>query len=53
MAEAIVSIVVGSLTDLLIEKALILHEVRDKIEVAVAGLMRMKTFLPDAIQGWM
>ncbi|XP_017233053.2 probable disease resistance protein At1g59620 [Daucus carota subsp. sativus] len=48
MAEAIVSIVVGRLTDLLIEKAHILHEVRDEIEVAVAGLMRMKTFLPDA-----
>ncbi|WOG86306.1 hypothetical protein DCAR_0205508 [Daucus carota subsp. sativus] len=48
MAEAIVSIVVGRLTDLLIEKPLILHEVRDEIEVAVAGLVRMKTFLRDA-----
>ncbi|XP_063942557.1 probable disease resistance protein At1g59620 [Daucus carota subsp. sativus] len=48
MAEAIVSIVVGRLTDLLIEKALILQEVRDEIEVAVAGLVRIKTFLPDA-----
>ncbi|KAL1826396.1 hypothetical protein ACET3Z_004808 [Daucus carota] len=48
MAEAIVSIVVGRLTDLLIEKVLILHDVRDEIEVAVAGLMRIKTFLPDA-----
>uniref|UniRef100_A0A166CN79 NB-ARC domain-containing protein n=1 Tax=Daucus carota subsp. sativus TaxID=79200 RepID=A0A166CN79_DAUCS len=48
MAEAIVSIVVGRLVDLLIEKAQILHEVRDEIQRVVTELMRMKTFLPDA-----
>ncbi|XP_074357292.1 putative disease resistance protein RXW24L [Apium graveolens] len=48
MAEAIVSIVVGRLTDLLSEEVQLLHAVQDEIQELVAELMRMKTFLPDA-----
>ncbi|XP_074356799.1 putative disease resistance protein At1g50180 [Apium graveolens] len=48
MAEAIVSIVVGRLTDSLSEDAQLLHAVQDEIQELVAELMRMKTFLPDA-----
>nr|XP_017234608.1 PREDICTED: probable disease resistance protein RF45 [Daucus carota subsp. sativus] len=48
MAEAIVSIVMGRLADLLIEKPQILNEVSDEIQLAVTELMRIKTFLPDA-----
>uniref|UniRef100_A0A166CNT0 NB-ARC domain-containing protein n=1 Tax=Daucus carota subsp. sativus TaxID=79200 RepID=A0A166CNT0_DAUCS len=48
MAEAIVSIVVGRLADLLVEKPQTLYEVRDEIQLAVTELTRIKTFLPDA-----
>ncbi|XP_074357729.1 putative disease resistance protein At1g50180 [Apium graveolens] len=48
MAEAIVSIVVGRLTDLLSEEAQVLHGVQDEIQELVTELMRIKTFLPDA-----
>ncbi|XP_074357429.1 putative disease resistance protein At1g50180 isoform X3 [Apium graveolens] len=48
MAEAIMSIVVGRLTDLLSEDAQLLQGVKDEIEQVVTELMRMRTFLPDA-----
>ncbi|XP_074357056.1 putative disease resistance protein At1g50180 isoform X2 [Apium graveolens] len=49
MAEAIVLMVVGRLTDLLTdEPQLHLHEVRDEIQQMVTGLMQLKKFLPDA-----
>ena len=48
MAEAIVSMVVGRITDLLIEEPLLLHRVEGKIQLVVTELMRLKTFLPDA-----
>ncbi|XP_074357371.1 putative disease resistance protein At1g50180 isoform X2 [Apium graveolens] len=48
MAESIVSIVVGRLTDLLSEEAQVLHGVQDEIQELVTELMRIKTFLPDA-----
>ncbi|XP_074333012.1 putative disease resistance protein At1g59620 [Apium graveolens] len=48
MAEAIVSMIVGRLTDLLIEEPQRLHEVRDEIQLVVTELTRIKTFLPDA-----
>ncbi|XP_017233010.1 protein RECOGNITION OF PERONOSPORA PARASITICA 7 [Daucus carota subsp. sativus] len=48
MAEAIVSMVVGRITDLLIEEPQLLHQVKGKIQQVVTELVRMKTFLPDA-----
>ncbi|XP_063942483.1 protein RECOGNITION OF PERONOSPORA PARASITICA 7 isoform X1 [Daucus carota subsp. sativus] len=48
MAEAVVSIVVGRLTDLLTEEAQFLRGLRDEIQQAVNELVRMKTFLRDA-----
>lgn len=48
MAEAIVSIVIGRLTDLLMEEAHLLHGLRDEIEQVVTKLRWMKTFLHDA-----
>ncbi|KAL1826285.1 hypothetical protein ACET3Z_004697 [Daucus carota] len=48
MAEAIVSMVVGRITDLLIEEPLLLHRVEGEIQLVVTELMRLKTFLPDA-----
>ncbi|XP_074358102.1 putative disease resistance protein At1g59620 [Apium graveolens] len=48
MAESIVSIVVGRITDLLSEEAQVLHGVHDEIQELVTQLMRIKTFLPDA-----
>ncbi|KAL8127746.1 hypothetical protein AgCh_014611 [Apium graveolens] len=48
MAEAIVSIVVGRLTDLLSEEAQVLHGVQDEIQELVTELVRIKAFLPDA-----
>ncbi|XP_074364724.1 putative disease resistance protein RXW24L [Apium graveolens] len=47
MAEAIVSNVVGRLTDLS-EEAQVLHGVQDEIQELVTQLKRMRTFLPDA-----
>ncbi|KAL1826276.1 hypothetical protein ACET3Z_004688 [Daucus carota] len=48
MAEAIVSMVVGRITDLLKEEPLLLQQVKDEIQQVVTELMRIKTFLPDA-----
>ncbi|XP_063938548.1 putative disease resistance protein At1g50180 isoform X2 [Daucus carota subsp. sativus] len=48
MAEAIVLMVVGRLTDLLTEEAQFLNVVRDEIQQVVTELMRMKAFLRDA-----
>ncbi|XP_074361217.1 putative disease resistance protein At1g59620 isoform X2 [Apium graveolens] len=48
MVEAIVSMVVGRLTDLLIEQPQLLHQVTDEIQQLVTELTRMKTFLPEA-----
>lgn len=48
MTEAIVSVIVGRLTDLMIEEANLLYEVRDDIELVVTELRRMMTFLSDA-----
>lgn len=48
MAEAIVSIVVGRITDLLFEEPQVLQEVRDEIQQVVTELGRIKTFLRDA-----
>ncbi|XP_074356797.1 putative disease resistance protein At1g59620 [Apium graveolens] len=48
MAESIVSIVVGRLTDLLSEDSQVLHGVQDEIQELVTELLRMKTFLRDA-----
>ncbi|XP_074358103.1 putative disease resistance protein At1g59620 [Apium graveolens] len=47
MAEAIVSNVVGRLTDLS-EEAQVLHGVQVEIQELVTELKRMRTFLPDA-----
>ncbi|XP_074356790.1 putative disease resistance protein At1g50180 [Apium graveolens] len=49
MAEAIVSLVVARLSDLLNEEAHLLVGVKDEIQQVVTELSRMKTFLPDAI----
>lgn len=48
MAEAIVSIVVGRITDLLFEEPQLLHDVRDEIQLVVTELRRIKAFLRDA-----
>nr|XP_017239146.1 PREDICTED: probable disease resistance protein RF9 isoform X2 [Daucus carota subsp. sativus] len=48
MAEAVVSIVVARLTDLLIEEPLALHGLKDEIQQVVSKLELMKTFLRDA-----
>lgn len=49
MAEAIVSIVVGRLTDLLNEEAHLLDGVKIEIQQVVSELIRMKTFFPHAV----
>ncbi|XP_017240039.2 probable disease resistance RPP8-like protein 2 [Daucus carota subsp. sativus] len=48
MAEAVVSIVVARLTDLLIEEPVALHGLKDEIQQVVTKLELMKTFLQDA-----
>ncbi|KAL1825714.1 hypothetical protein ACET3Z_012492 [Daucus carota] len=48
MAEAVVSIVVARLTDLLIEESVGLHGLKDEIQQVVRKLELMKTFLRDA-----
>ncbi|WOG86185.1 hypothetical protein DCAR_0205386 [Daucus carota subsp. sativus] len=48
MAEAILSMVLGRITDLLKEEPLLLQQVKDEIQQVVTELMRIKTFLPDA-----
>ncbi|XP_074361218.1 putative disease resistance protein At1g58400 [Apium graveolens] len=48
MAEAVVSIVVGRLTDLLTEESQLLSGVRDEIQQVVSELVRIKTFLRNA-----
>ncbi|KAL1825715.1 hypothetical protein ACET3Z_012493 [Daucus carota] len=48
MAEAVVSIVVARLTDLLIEESVALHGLKDEIQQVVTKLQLMKTFLRDA-----
>nr|XP_017240028.1 PREDICTED: putative disease resistance protein At1g50180 [Daucus carota subsp. sativus] len=48
MAEAVVSIVVARLTDLLNEEPVALHSLKDEIQQVVSKLELMKTFLRDA-----
>ncbi|KAL1825712.1 hypothetical protein ACET3Z_012490 [Daucus carota] len=48
MAEAVVSIVVARLTDLLNEEPVALHALKDEIQQVVSKLKLMKTFLKDA-----
>ncbi|KAL1826288.1 hypothetical protein ACET3Z_004700 [Daucus carota] len=48
MAEAIVSMVVGRINDLLMEEPQLLHQVKGVIQQVVTELVRMRTFLPDA-----
>ncbi|WOG94601.1 hypothetical protein DCAR_0313897 [Daucus carota subsp. sativus] len=49
MAEAVVSIVVARLTDLLIQEPVALHGLlKDKIQQVITKLQLMKTFLRDA-----
>ncbi|WOG83441.1 hypothetical protein DCAR_0102616 [Daucus carota subsp. sativus] len=48
MAEAVVSIVVARVTDLLIQEPLALHGLKDEIQQVVTKLQLIKTFLRDA-----
>ncbi|KAL1825749.1 hypothetical protein ACET3Z_012527 [Daucus carota] len=48
MAEAVVSIVVARLTDLLIQEPVALHGLKDEIQQVVTKLKLMNTFLRDA-----